>query len=280
MSAKNELDQYYTNPVYAKECYEKVLNYIQDYDDYDFMEPCVGTGSFYNNFPVGKRFGFDLEPKIEDGDNIVTTDFLVPNLILDYARDNPIAVVSNPPFGKNCSLAVEFFNQCAEHNDVKYIAFVIPKTFKKSSIQSKLNSSFRLVLDEDTPKKAFILHGEEYDVPCVFQIWERYEEEFCPGIVSAPKTKTHLFSRTTKDDANLCIQRVGSRAGELRTKEENMSTDTMYYLWTDYEKEMLDVLSNEEYLSEVKTIRDHTAGVRSISLPELISLVEKYIVLQ
>ena len=37
-----------------------------------------------------------------------------------------------PPFGKVSSLAIRFFNKCAQFSDV--IAFIIPRTFNKVSV--------------------------------------------------------------------------------------------------------------------------------------------------
>ena len=59
--------------------------------------------------------------------------------------------VGNPPFGKFSSLVIKFFNHSDEWSDV--IAFIISKTFRKISVQNKLNKYFKLVLDKDIPNK-------------------------------------------------------------------------------------------------------------------------------
>ena len=56
--------------------------------------------------------------------------------------------LGNPPFGKNCSLAIKFFNKAAEFADL--IAFIIPRTFKRISIQNKLNLNFSFILFLDS----------------------------------------------------------------------------------------------------------------------------------
>ena len=40
-----------------------------------------------------------------------------------------ILIVGNPPYGKNCSTAINFFNHAVTISD--FIAFIIPKTFRK-----------------------------------------------------------------------------------------------------------------------------------------------------
>ena len=53
MSKKSKLDQYYTNPEYAKTCYDIAKPWLTS----NLFEPCVGTGSFYNLMPTNSRGG-------------------------------------------------------------------------------------------------------------------------------------------------------------------------------------------------------------------------------
>ena len=62
-----------------------------------------------------------------------------------------ILVIGNPPFGRVSSLAIKFFNYSAKWANV--IAFIIPRTFRKTSIQNKLNNNFHLIYDEEIPNK-------------------------------------------------------------------------------------------------------------------------------
>ena len=59
----SKLDQFYTNPWVAKDCYnilQKFIN-INEYDK--LLEPSAGTGSFYNLLDNDKRIGIDIDPK-------------------------------------------------------------------------------------------------------------------------------------------------------------------------------------------------------------------------
>jgi len=68
----------------------------------------------------------------------------------DFIPENKkYIVIGNPPFGKNSSLVINFFNKSAEFADV--ITFILPKTFKRVSIQNKLNLNFILIYNEDIP---------------------------------------------------------------------------------------------------------------------------------
>ena len=63
--------------------------------------------------------------------------------------EGKIMVVGNPPSDKVSSVAMKFFNHSAEWSDV--IAYIIPRTFRRPSVQNKLDTRFHLVYDDDTP---------------------------------------------------------------------------------------------------------------------------------
>jgi len=157
----NDLDQFYTNVDVVEKCLEGI-----SFDDYDIvLEPSAGSGSFLNLLPKDKRQGLDLEPA---HDEVIKQDFF------DFVPDSSkkYYVVGNPPFGKNSSLAVKFFNKSAKFADK--IAFIIPRTFRKEEFQNKLDLNFHLVREELLPEESFHTPmGEAYKVPCVFQIWEK-----------------------------------------------------------------------------------------------------------
>lgn len=68
------------------------------------------------------RFACDIDPQ---GDGIVKLDFF--DFELPY--DDRVVVVGNPPFGRNSSLAIRFFNKAACGAEI--IAFIVPRSFKK-----------------------------------------------------------------------------------------------------------------------------------------------------
>lgn len=67
------------------------------------------------------------------------------------------------------------FNKAAEF--AQTIAFILPKSFRKDSIQNRLSLDFILVKDIEIPNTIFTLPTEQQiEVPCVFQIWQRTDE--------------------------------------------------------------------------------------------------------
>lgn len=254
MSKKNELDQYYTNPDYAKVCMAVVEG--KGYKGL-MVEPCAGTGSFFSLMPEKNRLGMDLEPKVQGlGMNPEPQDFLKYTSPFEGA-----VVVSNPPFGKSCSLAVEFFNHCAELG-ASVIAFVIPRTFRKASVINKLHKNFHLVFDETTPKGAFILDGEAYDVPCCFQIWER-SEVVREKIDTNPSNPFMEFVKEGEHD--FVIRRVGGRAGKLAGDQYNPAAD--YFV-----KSLIDPAELKKALEVMDLTEEasNSAGIRTVAKYEIV----------
>lgn len=276
MSIKNKLDQYYTNPDYAKHCFEISQSIISEKINFEscfFLEPCVGTGSFYKLFPEGRKFGFDIEPVYKD-ENVTQADFLEQMFVNQKCPNSDMIVISNPPFGRLSSLAVKFFNKCANIKEVKYISFIVPLTFRKVATQNKLHENFHLIYDEISPHDAFILHGEPHHVPCVLQIWERRDDEI--RTKHEIKNKSEYFTYCKKDEADLYIKRVGTKAGEIAVPGTEHKDASMYYIKTEHKDKIYQIMNSESYLTDIKAIRQTTAGVYCVSKSELVINIEKY----
>lgn len=156
------LDKFYTKPEIVKMC----ISRIKDWSVWDLViEPSAGSGNFFEQIPNTNKYGLDIKPEC---DTIHKMDFF------EYTPpiSGKILVIGNPPFGKNSSLAVKFFNHAAQWAEC--IAFVIPRTFRRISIQNQLDLSFHLVHDEDIPIKpcSFV---PNMSVKCCFQVWEKQD---------------------------------------------------------------------------------------------------------
>lgn len=173
-----------------------------------------------------------------------------------------IAVVGNPPFGFASSLAVKFFNIAAGCPQVSTIAFILPRTFRKQSIQDKLDAWFSLVHDCDIPPNSFLLDGKPYDVPCCWQVWARQSSErTVPGTPDVSRLIQYVRSQ---DDADLCIRRVGGRAGQILPGGEKYSpTSTLFVKLVHPDAERM------LRAADLTRTRDSTAGVRSVSKREI-----------
>lgn len=164
---KAGLDKFYTVPAISTKCIE-ALRTLYEWNIWDLVvEPSAGNGSFFFQIPTSKRIGLDIEPEHPD---IIKKDFF------EYTPpDLPnILVVGNPPFGRVSSLAVKFFNHSAEWCSV--IAFIVPKTFRRISLQNRLNPKFHLVHDDDIPSEPCSFNPP-MQVKCCFQIWRKQKED-------------------------------------------------------------------------------------------------------
>lgn len=254
------LDQFYTKTEIAKQCYEKLSLYLTEKGvEFDlFLEPSAGSGAFFNILPNDRRMGFDLEPKC---DGVVIGDFFEQ----DFPNKKLISI-GNPPFGKNSSLAVRFFNRCAELGPI--IAMIFPLTFRKHSVQKRLNENFHLVYDWQLPKNSFVFNGDAYDVPCSFQIWKK--EDRVREKVSASMTHPD-FEFVLKNEADFAVQRVGVNAGAVKNDFSKCAVASHYFIRAKDKVRFLEVASKIDWNS----VKHHTAGNPSVSKTELISLYSK-----
>lgn len=266
----SQLDQFYTNTDVAKKCFSYILEEVAVECRETFLEPSAGDGSFSNLIINDgyKCLAFDLDPK---QDYIKKMDFLKVSKEQVNVDFNNLCVVGNPPFGKNSSLAVKFFNKCSELAGT--ICFVVPKTFKKQSIHNRLNLNFHLIKSIDLSKNSFVFNGEKYNVPCVFQIWKWKKTK---RKVIKSKTKCAWFKFVSKEKANFAVRRVGGRAGKAFLETNELSKQSNHFCKTIGKVNPKDVV---ELINKIdfKTLVNSTAGVRSLSKGELLRLVKKEI---
>ena len=184
---------------------------------------------------------------------------------------NKILIIGNPPFGQQSTLAVKFFNYSANFADT--IAFILPRSFKKYSLQNQLNLYFKLIYEEDLPQNSFILEGKLYDVPCVFQIWTKQPTQ---REKIKLKTTSQLIEFTKNiDEADFRIQRVGGNAGKAFI-DKNGALSSNYYIINKTHLEtpqLIEILNSIEYPSIAFTV-----GPKSLSKGELILEIESILI--
>lgn len=257
----NKMDQFYTNEDVAKECIAELLRYV-NFNDYDIiLEPSAGTGSFFKLLPEDKRQGVDLEPKYN---GVAQMDFLkfVPDPNKSYC------VVGNPPFGRVSSLAVKFFNHAATFADV--IAFIIPKTFKRVSVQNRLNLKFHLEYNKDLPLKpcCFTPH---MDAKCCFQVWKK--RDVAREKISLPTTHSDFNfmalgpldnkgQPTPPQGADFVIKAYGSNCGEVkRTGLDSLRPKSWHWIKSNIPiNELIERISSLNFDISKDTVRQDSIG--------------------
>jgi len=262
------LDKFYTNKSYSKQCIDKVFD-IFDKNKFDLIiEPSCGNGSFLNQIDSEKKIGIDIEPDLS-GKNIIKSDYLEFEINKIY---NNILVIGNPPFGKISSLAVKFFNHSASFHNVNVIAFIIPRTFRKISIQNKLNLLFHLVYDEDTSTNPCCF-TPKMNAKCCFQIWIRKSEKEKRKIIKLPiihedwdflafGEKDKNNQPTPPKNADFVLRAYGGKIGEI--KEENLEIlrpKSWHWIKSNIEKKkLIKNFKNLNYETSINTARQNSIG--------------------
>lgn len=214
------LDQFYTSPPIALK-YIKKTQSLYNLDDFFIIEPSAGNGSFLLQIQSTNKVGLDISPK---HDTIVRQDFLQYHPPI---QDKKILIIGNPPFGRVSSIAVKFFNHASGFADV--IAFIVPRTFRRVSIQNRLSLWFHLVHDENVPTDPC-----SFDPPmqakCCFQIWEKRKmtrslillpisHKDWEFLTLGPPDKNN--QPTAPNGADFALRAYGGECGEIRIKDLN-----------------------------------------------------------
>jgi len=253
---KNTKDQYYTKESTAKSCLDIIYANIPNHETYQWIEPSAGNGVFLHLLPsTFDRFGIDLEPKSAD---------IQQGNFLDWTPTNEKRRIffGNPPFGRQGSLAKSFIKHASHYANI--IAFILPRSFVKPSMSRAFPLEFHCIHSQELGKNAFEVNKVEYDVPCVFQIWEK-------------KTAKRTLSKPIKEEGftyvkhgqpfHIAFKRVGGLAGKCY-QAESTDFNRQYHYFLKLE---------EQYIPHVKTIIDkvnlhtfpsNTVGPRSLSKSE------------
>lgn len=188
-----EKDKFYTDVDTAKYCYDIFIDTLKHYneniEDYTFIEPSVGNGSFYNIIEYNK-IGIDIQPEIDSA------------IKMDYFDWNPqtnkkYVILGNPPFGLRGNLALRFMNKSTFAD---YIGFVLPNTFDsdgKGSCKSRVKG-FNLIHSESINPKFNFPSGKEVNVNVIFQIWSKYNK--IKEDIKESKSYVDLYSVSDGDD--------------------------------------------------------------------------------
>ena len=251
MDSSVRLDQFYTSISIAKLCIDSILRLgLPDF----YLEPSAGTGAFSSHLPGCKAY--DIEPKAE---GIIKADFLTLDIPPEWSKMN-IFTVGNPPFGRQNSLARKFIKKSAEFSSM--IAFILPRSFRKVSLQKSFPLCFHLVESFDIQKDSFVFEGKTKNVPCVFQIWKKMKED---RLVEGKFTTSDFIFVKKAEFPDIAVRRVGSKAG-LVTKDIFDCNPRCFY----FAKLSIPV---DVFIRRMNRIvwEENTVGPRSISKPELIS---------
>jgi len=230
------------------------------------IEPAGGTGAFINAAKLegaSKVISFDIEPKAEE---VLLADFLDA----DLTEISGAVTISNPPFGRNNSLSIPFFNKAAKHSD--FIAFIVPRSWRKWSVMNRLDKNFHLIHDEDLSIDYVDDLGEmvwqKSNLRTCFQVWQRKDVE--REIVKVQDLG--LVTKVTPLEADVAITVFGYSCGLVRTDFERIPNSTVMFLKL-HDERVLPALNKVDF----SKFYQNTAYTEALSLQEIRFLLNEEI---
>ncbi|MEN9971168.1 MAG: hypothetical protein RL146_469 [Actinomycetota bacterium] len=250
-------EQFYTPPELAHRLTSQISPLVGGLEGKLVIEPAGGTGAFINaakDLGATRVLSFDIEPK---SDGVQLGDFLEA----DLAGIKGAITISNPPFGRNNSLSIPFFNKAAKHSD--YIAFIVPRSWRKWSVINRLNRNFHLIHDQDLSIDYVDDLGEmvwqKSNLRTCFQLWERRDSQ--RDLIKVQDLG--LISKVTPEEADIAITVFGYSCGLIRTEFERVPNSTLMFL----------KLHDERVLNTLKSV-DFSRFFRNTAYTEALSLQE------
>ena len=258
-------EQYYTPPAVAQEIMKVVIDLVDDFEQKVFLEPAGGTGTFINE-ALERGFtqvlSFDIEPHhplVSKG------DFLKKKI-----PHKNCVTVSNPPFGRNNALSIPFFNKAAECSDL--IVFIVPRSWRKWTVQNKRDRRFTLVRDDDlnidyVDASGELLSENNYLRTCV-QYWKKSEE--LRNLVYVKDMG--IIERCKYPDADASLTIFGYGCGTVKTEFPKKTNSTQMFLKLNHPRAL-------EALQSVDFSRFflNTAYTEALSIQEINFLLNEYL---
>ncbi len=258
-------EQFYTPTDLSLQLTMKVAELIKDFEIRTVIEPAGGTGSFIKaakSLGAKEVISFDIEPK---SDGVVEADFLNAELTVSNA-----VTISNPPFGRNNSLSIPFFNKAARHSE--YIAFIVPRSWRKWSVINRLDRNFHLIHDQELAIDYVDDFGEmlwqKARLNTCFQIWQRREDKR-----ELVKVEDHgLITKVKPDQADVALTVFGYGCGKVKTSFDRIPNSTVMFLKV-HDKRVIPALNKVDFSRFYK----NTAYTEALSLPEIRYLLNEEI---
>ncbi len=260
---KTGVEQYYTPKDLARNLSEELIAITGS--DRSFIEPAGGNGSFVSaleSLGVEEIEAVDLYPKHP---RVKNADFLTHN-----PKGSNLVTISNPPFGRNNSLSIPFFNHAANHSE--YIAFLVPRSWRKWSVQNRLDRRFHLISDRDVAVNYVTDTGERIgannDLRTCFQIWQR-QDSLRPLIRVQDQG---LVKKCKPEIADVAIRVFGFGCGKSCRDFPRVANTTLMFL-TVLDARVFEVIEGLDY----ERFSLNTSYTRALALPELNYLLNEAI---
>jgi len=258
-------EQYYTPKPLAIELVSQIEKVLGTLAGKTILEPAGGTGAFIEAMlAIGakKVISFDIEPLHE---LVSIGDFLEQEI-----TESNLITISNPPFGRNNSLSIPFFNHAAKVSDA--ICFIVPRSWRKWSVINRLDLGFELALDLDleidyVDADGLPLSSKTHLATC-FQIWKKANTR--RQIIRV--TDKGIIEKVSPDQADVSLTIFGYGCGKVKTKFEPVANTTQMFLKLKH-PQALAALERVDYSKFFK----NTAYTEALSLQEINYLLNEEI---
>ena len=258
-------EQYYTPPQVAQDILKVVVDLLEDFEQKVFLEPAGGTGTFINE-ALQSGFTEVLSYDIEPHHPLVSKGNFLEKKIPHYN----CVTVSNPPFGRNNALSIPFFNKAAEYSDL--IVFIVPRSWRKWTVQNKLDRRFTLVREDDLNIDYVDASGEplsknKYLRTCV-QYWKK--SDVLRDLVYV--RDMGIIEKCKYQEADASLTLFGYGCGTVKTEFEKKPNTTQMFLKLKHPRAL-------EALKAVDFSRFflNTAYTEALSIQEINFLLNEYL---
>jgi predicted RNA methylase len=258
-------EQYYTPKPLAIELVARIEKALGPLAGKTVLEPAGGTGVFVEAVQakgVTSVISFDIEPLHE---LVSVGDFLEQEI-----KESNLITISNPPFGRNNSLSIPFFNYAAKVSDA--ICFIVPRSWRKWSVTNRLDLGFEIVLDLDididyVDADGRPLSNKNHLATC-FQIWKKAD---VPRSLVRVIDKG-IIEKVSPEKADVSLTIFGYGCGKVKTQFEPSANTTQMFLKLNH-PQALAALESVDYSKFFK----NTAYTEALSLQEINYLLNEEI---
>ena len=249
-------EQFYTPLKLARTLVGDVETVLGSLQGKIVLEPAGGTGSFVEaalTKGVKEVISFDIEPLHEK--------VLLGNFLDQELTEQNLITISNPPFGRNNSLSIPFFNHAARVSDA--ICFIVPRSWRKWSVTNRLDRNFELVADQDLDIDYMDADGElisdKSRLATCFQIWKRTETPRVPVKI----TDMGVIQKVSPELADVSMTIFGYGCGSIKQDFERVPNTTQLFL----------KLNHPQALSALRSV-DFSRFFKSTAYTEALSFQE------
>jgi len=254
-------EQFYTPFALAHTLVRDVETILGPLQGKTVLEPAGGTGSFVEAAyakGVKEVISFDIEPLHE---KVVLGSFLEQELTAQN-----LITISNPPFGRNNSLSIPFFNRAAQVSDA--ICFIVPRSWRKWSVTNRLDLNFELVSDKDLDIDYMDSSGElisdKSKLATCFQIWKKTATPRVPVKITDMGVSPEL--------ADVSMTIFGYGCGNIKEDFERVPNTTQLFLKLNHPQALV-ALRSVDFSRFFKS----TAYTEALSIQEINYLLNEEI---